>query len=55
MENSTTFTEGKIMKSLIVFAMPVLMALFLQAIYGAGNYRGIWRKSASFIFDESKK
>lgn len=35
MENSTTFTEGKIMKSLIVFAMPVLMALFLQAMYGA--------------------
>lgn len=26
-----TFTEGKIMQQLILFAMPVLLALFLQA------------------------
>lgn len=35
MERTTTFTEGKILKPLILFAMPVLFALFLQAMYGA--------------------
>lgn len=34
MQNST-FTEGKIVKPLIWFALPVLFALFLQAMYGA--------------------
>lgn len=32
---NTTFIEGKIMKPLILFAMPILFALFLQAMYGA--------------------
>ncbi len=32
---NTSFTEGKIMKPLILFAMPILFALFLQAMYGA--------------------
>lgn len=35
MKNNTTFTEGKILKPLIWFAVPVLFALFLQAMYGA--------------------
>lgn len=35
MERNTTFTEGKILQPLILFAMPVLFALFLQAMYGA--------------------
>ena len=35
MENNTSFTEGKILKPLILFAFPVLLALFLQAMYGA--------------------
>ena len=30
-----SFTEGKIMKPLVLFAVPVLFALFLQAMYGA--------------------
>ncbi len=34
MQNSS-FTEGKIVRPLIGFAMPVLLALFLQAMYGA--------------------
>lgn len=35
MEKTTTFTEGRILKPLMLFAMPVLFALFLQAMYGA--------------------
>ena len=35
MENDNTFTQGKILKPLILFALPVLLALFLQAMYGA--------------------
>lgn len=35
MERNTTFTGGKILQPLILFAMPVLFALFLQAMYGA--------------------
>lgn len=35
MEKQTSFTEGKIMRPLILFAVPVLLALFLQAMYGA--------------------
>ena len=31
----TSFTQGKILQPLIVFALPVLFALFLQAMYGA--------------------
>lgn len=32
-----TLTQGKILKSLILFAFPVLIALFLQAMYGAAD------------------
>lgn len=35
MEQKTSFTEGKILQPLILFAFPVLLALFLQAMYGA--------------------
>lgn len=35
MKTESTFIEGKIMKPLILFAVPVLFALFLQAMYGA--------------------
>ena len=35
MEKNTSFTEGKIMQPLLQFAVPVLLALFLQAMYGA--------------------
>ena len=35
MNKKTSFTEGKILKPLILFAFPVLLALFLQAMYGA--------------------
>lgn len=35
MNNTQNFTEGKIFSPLIRFAVPVLIALFLQAMYGA--------------------
>ena len=35
MKKTTTFTEGKILQPLILFALPVLFALFLQTMYGA--------------------
>ena len=35
MNKSQNFTDGKIFSSLIRFALPVLLALFLQAMYGA--------------------
>jgi len=35
MEKGNRITEGKVLGSLIKFALPVLLALFLQALYGA--------------------
>ena len=35
MEHTQNFTEGKILAPLLKFALPVLLALFLQAMYGA--------------------
>ena len=35
MEQQTQFTEGKILGPLLKFAVPVLFAMFLQAMYGA--------------------
>jgi len=35
MEKTKDFTEGKILPQLLSFAFPVLLALFLQAMYGA--------------------
>ena len=37
MKKETSFTEGKILQPLILFAFPVLLALFLQAMYGAAD------------------
>ncbi len=37
MEKITDFTEGKILKPLIMFSLPILAALFLQAMYGAAD------------------
>ena len=34
---ASTFTEGKIFSPLIRFALPVLIALFFQAMYGAAD------------------
>ena len=34
-KRTTSFTEGKILQPLVLFALPVLFALFLQAMYGA--------------------
>ena len=35
METTTTFTEGRIARPLIKFALPVLLAMCLQSLYGA--------------------
>jgi len=35
MKDNNNFTEGKIIQPLLLFAFPVLFALFLQAMYGA--------------------
>lgn len=35
MDSKKTFTEGPIFSPLVKFALPVLLALFLQALYGA--------------------
>ena len=35
MKENSSFTEEKILRLLILFALPVLLALFLQAMYGA--------------------
>ena len=35
MTNEKNFTEGKIIGPLMKFALPVMFALFLQAMYGA--------------------
>lgn len=35
MEKTKSFTEGRILAPLLGFALPVLLALFLQAMYGA--------------------
>lgn len=35
MQNKNTFTEGKILSPLLKFAIPILFAIFLQAMYGA--------------------
>lgn len=46
MKKETSFTEGKILQPLILFAFPVLLALFLQSMsafvaqnYGAGHMK----------------
>lgn len=36
-KNAPALTRGSILKSLVAFALPVLLALFLQAMYGAAD------------------
>ena len=47
MKKETNFTEGKIMQPLLLFAVPVLFALFLQAMYGAVDLLIIGKFAAS--------
>jgi len=47
MKEETNFTEGKIMQPLLLFAVPVLFALFLQAMYGAVDLLIIGKFAAS--------
>ena len=49
MERNTTFTEGKILQPLILFAMPVLFALFLQAMYGAVDLLVVGKFASSAV------
>ena len=44
METKRNFTEGKILAPLLLFAGPVLFALFLQAMYGAVDLHGSARE-----------
>ena len=44
MEKNNTFTQGRILKPLILFALPVLLALFLQAMYGAVDLLRMFRR-----------
>ncbi len=47
MKENISFTEGKIMQPLIMFAGPVLFALFLQAMYGAVDLLVVGRFATS--------
>lgn len=47
MEKQNQFTEGKIMKPLLLFAILVLFALFLQAMYGAVDLLIVGKFAAS--------
>ncbi len=46
METEQTFTRGPILSTLLKFALPVLLALLLQAMYGAVDPAGVWANSA---------
>ncbi|WP_342718741.1 hypothetical protein [Hornefia porci] len=35
--NEKNLTDGPILSTLVKFALPILVALFLQAMYGAGE------------------
>ena len=37
MDKNRRLTEGNILSSLLLFALPVLLSLFLQALYGGGE------------------
>lgn len=47
MEKNNIFTQGKILKPLILFALPVLLALFLQAMYGTVDLLIVGKFSSS--------
>ena len=42
---SQNLTQGGILKSLVTFAFPVLLALFLQVMYGAADTSSSWANS----------
>ncbi len=46
MTNEKNFTEGKIIGPLMMFALPVMFALFLQAMYGAVDLMVVGKFSA---------
>ena len=47
MEREKNFTQGNILRSLLLFALPVLLALFLQAMYGAVDLLIVGKFAAS--------
>lgn len=47
MEKTQNFTQGKILSPLVGFALPVLFALFLQAMYGAVDLAVVGRFGTS--------
>lgn len=47
MNKNSSFTEGKILQTLVLFAFPVLLALFLQAMYGAINLLVVGKYASS--------
>lgn len=47
MTNDKNFTEGKIIGPLMKFALPVMFALFLQAMYGAVDLMVVGKFSAA--------
>ncbi len=47
MEKEKNFTQGNILRSLLLFALPVLLALFLQAMYGAVDLLIVGKFAAS--------
>ena len=47
MKENMSFTEGKIMQPLLLFAVPVLLALFLQAMYGAVDLLIVCKSASS--------
>ena len=48
MEDNRTFTEGKIFAPLVHFMLPVLLALFLQTLYGAVDLWVVGKFAESF-------
>ena len=46
MTNEKNFTEGKILGPLMKLALPVMFALFLQAMYGAVDLMVVGKFSA---------
>ena len=46
-ENNKNYTEGKIIEPLMRFAMPVMFALFLQAMYGAVDFMVVGKTKQS--------
>ena len=48
MEDNRTFIEGKIFAPLVRFMLPVLLALFLQTLYGAVDLWVVGKFAESF-------